>query len=308
VHLSLDGSLATLSALDAVALEVDLLEQQILATDDTVDSLIANTSGLQAASASLAGEVNALAVEVAGKQSQLTPGTVVGGFQMLQGSVVRAIKALSPVKVAVDTNHIEVRLDQNELAATPAIASLQTTVAGKQSQLYSGTVEGGHPLLLQAGLFVGGGFDEGTPGPGGELLGDTVRALKVSTPLVATSDNQHVHVSLDPGWSPFAPSPFWIAGKVLGLQSTPTVVASKGQKSFTVTRRGGLVGQFIIAFAEDHPDGSDYVVCLTIQGTGIIKVQQFAGAEPRAGGFDAITFNAGGTTTINFDFYVAVLA
>jgi hypothetical protein len=59
-------------------------------------------------------------------------------------------------------------------------------------------VEGGHRLLLQPSLFVDGGFEECTTCPeGGMLQGDTVRALKVSPPLVATSDNSHVHVSLD---------------------------------------------------------------------------------------------------------------
>jgi hypothetical protein len=87
------------------------------------------------------------------------------------------------------------------------------------------------------------------------------------------------------GWSPF-----WIAGKVLGTQSTPTVVASKGRVGFSVTRRNGATGQFIITFDQNHPDGSDYVVALTIQGTGFMKVQQFSSAAPGPTGFDAVAF------------------
>jgi hypothetical protein len=103
-------------------------------------------------------------------------------------------------------------------------------------------------------------------------------------------------------------NPFWIAGKVLGTQSTPTVVASKGRVGFSVTRRDNLAGQYIVRFDQDHPDGSDYVITLTIQATGIMKVQQFSSALPDPTGFDAIAFTPGASSTINADFYVTVLA
>jgi hypothetical protein len=173
LDLSLDGSLATQGELDAT-------NAQLLVTKNNVNSLFASNEALS-------GEVDTLAAELTGKQGQLTPGTVAGGHPMLQSTTVRAIKGTGPVKVAVDPNHVEVWLDQNELAATPAIAALQTTVGAKQSQLFAGEVEGGHRLLLRPSLFVGGGFDEGTS-PDEPLPGDTVRAL-VSSPLVATSDN-----------------------------------------------------------------------------------------------------------------------
>jgi hypothetical protein len=39
--------------------------------------------------------------------------------------VVRAIKGISPVQVAVDTNHVEVWLDQSELASTSALLGVK---------------------------------------------------------------------------------------------------------------------------------------------------------------------------------------
>jgi hypothetical protein len=137
VHLFLDGSLATQSALD----------EATAATGDVMDQLLltkGNVNLLFAADEAIREQVDGLAAEVAGKQGKLTPGTVFGGHQMLQNDVVRAIKGVGPVKVAVDTNHVEVWLAQSELAATPAIAALQADVGTKQSQLYAGDVEGGH--------------------------------------------------------------------------------------------------------------------------------------------------------------------
>jgi hypothetical protein len=141
---------------------VQLLQQQLIVTKDNVNSLTASTAGLSA--------------ELAGKQNQLTPGTVAGGHQLLQNGVVRAIKGSGPLKVAADTNHVEVWLDQNELAATAAIATLQTSVAGKQSQLTPGTVVGGHQML-QNGV---------------------VRAIKALSPLQASVDAEPERTRRDP--------------------------------------------------------------------------------------------------------------
>jgi hypothetical protein len=161
-------------------------------------------------------------------------------------------------------------LDQSELAATSAIAALQT---GKQSQLYSGTVDGGNPLLLQPSLFVGGGFDECTSCPkGGVLQGDTVRALKVSAPLLATSDSsQHLHVSLDPGWSAGGVdgwNPVFCGGRVDG--ATATQVSSIGRVGYTVSRPSGQAqGLWTITFDSPAANNS-YAVQLTNMNFGTI--------------------------------------
>jgi hypothetical protein len=68
---------------------------------------------------------------------------------MLQDGVVRAIKGLSPVKVAVDTSHVEVFLDQSQLASTAALAALETEVDGKQPLLSAGTGFLYHEKLLE---------------------------------------------------------------------------------------------------------------------------------------------------------------
>jgi hypothetical protein len=103
------------------------------------------------------------------------------------------------------------------------------------------------------------------------------------------------------GWSPF-----WIAGKVLGSQSSATIVNSKGRVGFAVSRRAP--GQFVITFAENHPDGSHFVASVSLQGTGLIKVQQFGDFAPRPGGLDVVIFNTGASSTIDLDFHLFVLA
>jgi hypothetical protein len=245
---------------------------------------------------------------------------------MLQGTTVRALQAVAPLKIAPDTQFLQIRLDQAELAATPAIAALQTDVAGKQSQLVAGAVEGGHPLLLPG--LTGGGFFE----PGQTPQGDTVRALKVSSPLVATSNNSHVHVSLDqsqlaatsaiaalqtavagkqdvlgfvpdedptsfqilqngviralkvssplvatsdmsqvhvsldPGWSPY-----WVCGIFDGNDLAK--LADTGRHPFTVTRpSGSTVGIFRVSWSTPHPQGVNYIIHVTAEfGIAMIR-------------------------------------
>jgi hypothetical protein len=270
-----------------------------------------------AADEALQGQLDALAADTAsqllGKQDQLTPGDVDGGHRLLQGDVVRAIKALSPVKAAVDTDHVELWLDQSELAATPAIAALQTAVGTKQSQLFAGDVDGGHRLLLQPSLFVDDGFEECTTCPEGETLqGDTVRALKVSSPLVATSDSSHVHLSLDPSWSPSGPgsgSPFFCAGVVNGQNLS--IRASQGQVSFTVARVANYpAGVYKVTFASSHPRGNDYVILVHSRGSNSYLTPAIAEAPtPQTAGYFHVTLrNTTATALQDEQFHFSVLA
>jgi hypothetical protein len=103
---------------------------------------------------------------------------------------------------------------------------------------------------------------------------------------VAFYSNVHPTGNLTVGGS--MPSPFWIAGKVDGTGTTPSVVVSKGRIGFSVSRRNNGIGQYAITFAQNNPDGSDYVITLVQQGTGNIKVQQFTNLVPRANGLDAV--------------------
>jgi hypothetical protein len=267
---------------------------------------------------------------------------------------------VAPLKVAPDTHFLQIRLDQAELAATPAIAALQTDVAGKQSQLVAGAVEGGHPLLLPG--LTGGGFFE----PGQTPQGDTVRALKVSSPLVATSDSSHVHVSLDqsqlaatsaiaalqtavagkqdvlgfvpdedpnsyqilqngviralkvssplvatsdmsqvhvrldPGWSPY-----FCAGRV---NANATIATSIGRVGYTVHRHWTQpAGVIEIRFTTPAPN-NNYVVTLTQQGSGNIKLwdSPSQSGPPTAERFYVVLYNTNWQLA-DFVFHFAVV-
>jgi hypothetical protein len=111
-----------------------------------------NTSGLAVQSLSLGGEdLEALLLELDQQiaAATLTPGTVAGGYQVLQGSVVRALKANGPLRIAPDANHLELLLDESQLAATGQIAALQTAVSTKQDALAPGSSFVYHERLLE---------------------------------------------------------------------------------------------------------------------------------------------------------------
>jgi hypothetical protein len=123
--------------------------------------------------------ITAIADATAAKEDQLTAGTVQGGRQMFDPNtkVVRAIKVISPVNVAIDTNHVEVTLDQSGLASTSALLAVKSIaesnnqaladlmpqveannqaltafvpqVAGKQAQLSAGDGMVFHEKLLE---------------------------------------------------------------------------------------------------------------------------------------------------------------
>jgi hypothetical protein len=112
---------------------------------------------------------------IAAAEPNLTAGTAAGGFNILADGVVRALRALAPLKIAPDTSLLEIRLDQAELAATPQIAALQTAVATKQNALGVGNVQGGHPLLQDG----------------------TIKAVRGTAPVRVTSTATHVEVEMD---------------------------------------------------------------------------------------------------------------
>jgi len=93
----------------------------------------------------------------------------------MSNNIVRALQAQAPLKLAPDTQFIQIRLDQAELAATPQIAALQTAVAAKQNTLGVGVVQGGHPLLE----------------------GGAIKAIKATAPVRVTSTDTHVDVGMD---------------------------------------------------------------------------------------------------------------
>jgi hypothetical protein len=76
-------------------------------------------------------------LDLDGKQDTLTAGSVQGGFSMLDPTtkVVRAIKGVSPVQVAIDTSHVEIFLDQNALGAQSATAEGGLSLVNTQGKI-----------------------------------------------------------------------------------------------------------------------------------------------------------------------------
>jgi hypothetical protein len=144
------------SALDAESARLDQTATQVAANTTSIQALDARVTTNAAAIMTTQSALNstdealaALTVEVAALDA-LTAGTVPDGFPMLQGGIVRAIKGISPIGVAVDVNHVEVFLDQTQLASTAALAALEAEVDGKQDMLTAGTGAQAHEKLLEA--------------------------------------------------------------------------------------------------------------------------------------------------------------
>jgi hypothetical protein len=161
-------------------------------------------------------------------------------------------------------------LDQSQLAATSAIAALQTVVAGKQDVF--GVVPDEDPTSFQI------------------LQNGVIRALKVSSPLVATSDSTQVHLSLDPGWSPF-----WVCGIFDGNDLTKS--ADTGRHPFTVTRpSGSTVGIFRVSWGEPHPQGVNYITHVSGE-FGVAMIRRRTDGPNTSTSFDCFCRDAGNIAT-----------
>jgi hypothetical protein len=89
---------------------------------------------------------------LAGKQNTLTAGTVSGGYNILQDGVVRAMKAISPIWLAPDTNHLEIGIDLTNYATNTALATKQNTLtAGTGLVFHEKLLEGTKVKSLVAG-------------------------------------------------------------------------------------------------------------------------------------------------------------
>jgi hypothetical protein len=115
------------------------------------------------------------------------------------------------------------------------------------------------------------------------LQNGVIRALKVSSPLVATADVSQVRVSLDPVWSPF-----FCAGRV---NANATVASSIGRVGYTVSRPSGFpTGVYRIQFASPAPN-NNYVVSLSQLGSGNIKIWDSPSHLPSVSAFSVVTSN-----------------
>jgi hypothetical protein len=114
--------------------------------------------------------ITSIADATAAKQDQLTAGTVQGGFSMLDQNtkVVRAIKGISPVNVAINQNHVEVFLDQSGLASTSALLAVKSIAESNNQALADlmPQVESNNQALTALAPQVAGKQDQLTAGTG----------------------------------------------------------------------------------------------------------------------------------------------
>jgi hypothetical protein len=64
-------------------------------------------------------------------------------------------------------------------------------------------------------------------------------------------------------------SPWWVAGKIDGTTTTPTILTRKGEKALEITcvrKAGQSVGVYDIRWTTAHPDGANWVGF--VQGEG----------------------------------------
>jgi hypothetical protein len=75
-----------------------------------------------------------------------------------------------------------------------------------------------------------------------------------------------VHVSLDPGWSPY-----WVGGIFDGNDLAK--LADTGRHPFTVTRAPGIAtGVFRVSWVDPHPRGVNYITHVTAEfGVAMIR-------------------------------------
>jgi hypothetical protein len=100
-------------------------------------------------------------------------------------------------------------------------------------------------------------------------------------------------------------SPFYCAGKVNGGGSI-TIVSDAGRVRFTVTRVAGQsAGVYKITWVEPHPRGSEYVIQLTSQISGFLKVRY--SPVPNSTSFHIEMYNTSGALA-NEMFYFLVIA
>jgi hypothetical protein len=183
--------------------------------------------------------ITAIADATAAKQDRLTMGSVQGGRLLFDPNtnVIRAIKGIGPVGVAIDVNHVEVTLDQSGLASTSellgvksiaesnnqaladlmpqveaniqALTTLAPQVVGKQAQLSAGDGMVFHEKLLE---------------------GAKVKSLAAGTNVTLESTDDFVTISAQT--PPQVVAPFSIMG--------PSMMAVRARDSATPRQRFSL--------------------------------------------------------------------
>jgi hypothetical protein len=113
------------------------------------------------------------------------------------------------------------------------------------------------------------------------------------------------------GTTSFA-NPFWVAGKVNGLTSPPTILSSKGRYTFTVTRATQIPsGVYKVSWTVAHPNGGDAVVLLNSQNSNayVSTVVAEDPNSPQTAYYVWVTLRNSAATALGDErFHIAVLA
>ena len=107
-------------------------------------------------------------------------------------------------------------------------------------------------------------------------------------------------------------NPFWVAGKVNGLTSPPTILSSKGRYTFTVTRATQIPsGVYKVSWTVAHPNGGDAVVLINSQNSNayVSTVIVEDPNSPQTAYYVWVTLrNSAATVLADERFHIAVLA
>jgi hypothetical protein len=145
-----------------------------------------------------------------------------------------------------------------------------------------------------------------TPVGGTNLLRSSIlKGVRVNSPITLGADTDFVlDFGLDTAALANVFKPFWVAGRVDG--STMTILSSRGRYGFNIARVSGYpIGVINIAFDTPTPD-HNYVVNLTMESTGFIRVWEATGQRPNEDGFRIVTNGINGTALMNVSFYFSV--
>jgi hypothetical protein len=107
-------------------------------------------------------------------------------------------------------------------------------------------------------------------------------------------------------------NPFWVAGKVNGLTSPPTILSSKGRYTFTVTRSTQIPsGVYKVSWTVAHPNGGDAVVLINSQNSNayVSTVIVEDPNSPQTAYYVWVTLRNSAATAVGDErFHIAVLA
>jgi len=269
------------------------------------------------------------------KQDTLLINTPAEGGAVISNSVVKALKANSPITLTDANNLLTLDLNKVELAndfevAFTAIAPLRKGFSLETGELtlqlednigniFADRVETTGNLVagnvVSTNTVVGNGANEVTVADNLKVTGTTVLNGNlevgfnltcgdiIANGIYGTAATQ-IQSNINTAISNY--NPFWVAGRI--DDTDLSILKSNGKYGFTVTRPSGFpTGVFQITFDTPAPD-ANYVISLTQIGSGNIKVwdytSQFNG-YPATTHFYVVTYNTSWSLR-DWQFYFSV--